>query len=59
VEDEVEGHAALMGKKRNAYTPLVGKPEGKRSYAAPWRVQKYIKIDLKRNLGWRLRSGLN
>jgi hypothetical protein len=28
--DEVTGHVARMGEKRNAYRLLVGKPEGKR-----------------------------
>jgi hypothetical protein len=29
-EDEVGGHVARMGEKRNVYRLLVGKPEGKR-----------------------------
>jgi hypothetical protein len=31
------GHVARMGKKRNAYRVLVGKPEGKRSLGRPRR----------------------
>jgi hypothetical protein len=46
------GHVARMGEKRNAYTLLVGKPEGKRSRGRPrcmWVGN--IKIDLSR-MGW-------
>jgi hypothetical protein len=31
------GHAARMGERRNAYTILVGKPEGKRPLGRPRR----------------------
>jgi hypothetical protein len=31
------GHIARMGEKRNAYTLLVGKPEGKRQLGIPRR----------------------
>jgi hypothetical protein len=31
------GHVARMGKKRNAYRILVGKPEGKRTLGRPRR----------------------
>jgi hypothetical protein len=40
------GHAARMGKKRNAYRILVGKPEGKRPLGRPrlcgWRILRWI-----------------
>jgi hypothetical protein len=46
------GHVARMGKKRNAYRILVGKPEGKRSLERPRRRWgDNIKIDL-RETGW-------
>jgi hypothetical protein len=38
-------HIALMGKKRNAYRILVGKPEGKRPLGRPrcwWIILKWI-----------------
>jgi hypothetical protein len=41
------GHVAQMGKKRNVYRLLVGKPEGKRPLGRPrcrWKVN--IKMDL-------------
>jgi hypothetical protein len=41
-----------MGKKRNAYRILVGKPEGKRPLRRPrWRWVGNIKIYL-REIGW-------
>jgi hypothetical protein len=41
-----------MGKKRNAYRALVGKPEGKRALGRPRsRCVESIKIDL-REIGW-------
>jgi hypothetical protein len=46
------GHAARMGEKRNAYTILVGKPEGRRQLGRPRR--RWVdnnKIDL-REIGW-------
>jgi hypothetical protein len=46
------GHAARMGKKRNAYRLLVGKPEGKRPLGRSRRRWVYnIKMDLG-DLGW-------
>jgi hypothetical protein len=43
-----------MGEKRNAYTILVGKPEGKRLLGTPRRRWvDNIKMDLKRDrMGW-------
>jgi hypothetical protein len=41
-----------MGEKRNAYTVLVGKPEGKRPLGRPRRMYvDNIKMDL-RGIGW-------
>jgi hypothetical protein len=41
------GHVARMGKKRNAYRILVGKPEGKRPLGKPKRRRMdNIKMDL-------------
>jgi hypothetical protein len=41
-----------MGEKRNAYTILVGKPEGKRLLGRPrYRWVDNIKMDL-REIGW-------
>jgi hypothetical protein len=34
-EDEMDGDVERMGKKRNAYRILVGKPEGKRLLGRP------------------------
>jgi hypothetical protein len=46
------GYAARMGEKRNAYSILVGKPEGKRPLGGPRRRCKdNIKID-HREIGW-------
>jgi hypothetical protein len=55
------GHVARMGKTRNAYRILVGKPEGKRQLGRPrYRWVDNIKTDL-REMGWygldRSRSG--
>jgi hypothetical protein len=33
----MEGHVARIGEKRDAYRPLVGKPEGKRPLRRPRR----------------------
>jgi hypothetical protein len=42
------GHVARIGKKRNAYRILVGKPEGKRPLGRPRRRRvDNIKIDLR------------
>jgi hypothetical protein len=48
------GHVARMGETRNAYTILVGEPEGNRPLGRPRRRWvDYIKIDLKRDrMGW-------
>jgi hypothetical protein len=46
------GHVAHMGKMRNAYKILVGKPKGKEPFGRPrrrWEV--IIRIDL-RETGW-------
>jgi hypothetical protein len=41
-----------MGGRRNAYTVLVGKPEGKRPLGRPRRrLEDNIKMDL-REIGW-------
>jgi hypothetical protein len=36
-EDEVRGHVARMGEKRNVYRLLVGKPEGRKPLRRPRR----------------------
>jgi hypothetical protein len=42
------GHVASMGKKRNAYRILVGKPEGKRPQGRPRRRRvDSIKMELR------------
>jgi hypothetical protein len=48
------GHVARMGEKRNAYTLLVGKPEGKKPLGRPrCRWINNIKMDLFRDrMGW-------
>jgi hypothetical protein len=46
------GHVARMGKGRNVYRVLVGKPEGKRPLGRPRRRwEDGIKMDL-RETGW-------
>ena len=46
------GHVARMGKKRNAYRTLVGKPERKRPLGRQRRrCANNIKMDL-REIGW-------
>jgi hypothetical protein len=46
------GHVARMGEKRNAYSILVGNPEGKRPLGRPiHRWVDNIKMDL-REIGW-------
>jgi hypothetical protein len=46
------GHVARMGEKMNAYSILVGKPEGKRPLGKPRRRWvDNIKMDL-REVGW-------
>jgi hypothetical protein len=46
------GHVARMGKNRNEYRILVGKPEGKRPLRRPrHRWPDNIKMDL-REIGW-------
>jgi hypothetical protein len=46
------GHVAQMGRKRNAYKILVGKPEGKRPLGRPrCRWVDNVKIDV-REIGW-------
>jgi hypothetical protein len=48
----VGGHVARMGKKRNAYRLLVGKPEGKRPLGRPrCRWLDDIRMDLG-EVGW-------
>jgi hypothetical protein len=47
-----EGHVARMGKMRNAYRILVGKPEGKKPLGRPRRRWvENIKMDF-RDIGW-------
>jgi hypothetical protein len=48
------GHVARVGERRNAYTMLTGKPEGKRPLGRPrYRWVDNIKVDLKRDrIGW-------
>jgi hypothetical protein len=42
------GHVERMGEKRNAYSILVGKPEGKRPLGKPRRRwEDNIKMDLR------------
>jgi hypothetical protein len=46
------GRVTRMGETRNAYTVLVGKPEGKRPLGRPRRrLVDNIKMDLK-EMGW-------
>jgi hypothetical protein len=47
------GHVSCMRKKRNAHRVLVGKVEGKRTFARPrHRCDDKIKMDLKET-GWK------
>jgi hypothetical protein len=51
------GHVARMGKKRDVYRVLVGKPEGKRPFGRPrHRWENNIKMDLQEvgfgDMGW-------
>jgi hypothetical protein len=42
------GHVACMGKKRNAYRSMVGKPEGKRELGRPrYRWEDNFEMDLR------------
>jgi hypothetical protein len=45
------GHVTHMGEMRNAYSILVGKPEGKRPLGRPRHRWEDIKMDL-RETGW-------
>jgi hypothetical protein len=46
------GHVARLGEKRNTYTILVGKPEGKRPLGKPRRRwDDNIKMDFS-EIGW-------
>jgi hypothetical protein len=46
------GHVVHMGKNRNTYRILVGKPEGKTPLGRPsWKCKDNIKIDL-REICW-------
>jgi hypothetical protein len=46
------GNVACMGEMRNAYSILVGKPEGKRPFGRPRRKWEDIRMDL-REIGWK------
>jgi hypothetical protein len=49
---KLAGHVARMGKKKNAYSVLVWKPEGKRLLGRPRRrLDDNIKMDI-REIGW-------
>jgi hypothetical protein len=49
---KLAGHAIRMGEKRNAYSILVGKPEGKRALGRTRRRWvNNTKMDL-REIGW-------
>jgi hypothetical protein len=51
------GHVARMGENRNAYSILVGMPEGKRPLGRPRRrLMDDIKMYLRERMGW---SGLD
>jgi hypothetical protein len=53
------GHAARMGERKNAYTILVGKPEGKRPMGRPRRRwADNIKIYL-REVEWYVRDWID
>jgi hypothetical protein len=45
------GNVSRMGEKRNAYTLLVGKPEGRRPLGRPRRRLDNIRMDLV-EVGW-------
>jgi hypothetical protein len=46
------GQVVPMGKMKNSYNILVGKPEGKRPFGRPWRRwQDNIRKDLMKT-GW-------
>jgi hypothetical protein len=46
------GHVARMGKERNVYRVLVGKPEGRRPLGRPrHKWENEIRVDL-REIGW-------
>jgi hypothetical protein len=46
------GHVARMGENRNAYTLLVGKPEGERPLGSPRRRWvDNVEIDLREKVG--------
>jgi len=46
------GHVARMGKRRDAYRVLVGRPEERRQLGKPrLRWEDYIKMDLQ-EIGW-------
>jgi hypothetical protein len=47
------GHVARMGEKRNTYSLLVGRPEGRRPLGRPThRWVDNIKMDLADRMGW-------
>jgi hypothetical protein len=53
------GHVTCMGKTRNIYIVLVGKPEGKRPLGRPWRrLKDSIRVDL-RGIKWESGCGLD
>jgi hypothetical protein len=53
------GRVACMEERRDAYTVLVGKPEGRRLLGRPRRIwQDNIKMDL-REVGWGAWTGSN
>jgi hypothetical protein len=46
------GHLARMGQRRNTYSTLVGKPEGKRPLGKPRRrCEENVRTDLT-EVGW-------
>jgi hypothetical protein len=51
------GQVAHMGEKRNAFSSLVGKPEGRRSRGQPMHRQKdNVKLDVK-EIEWECVNG--
>jgi hypothetical protein len=53
-----EGHVVQIGEMRNAYSILVGKPEGKRPVGKPWRKRdNNIRMDLKK-IEWEIVAGI-